>query len=97
MTQRNTSVTFGTSKEYIEVDVGPYEFSYVQNGNREVVVAEEDLTDESALDTRGELYTSLVFAWEEATKENPENPSGGRRRKTRKNKKKSRRRRTFRY
>ena len=75
-TVKNNLVTFGTPEEYIEVDVGPYEVSLVRNNNKNVVVAEEDPMDETALDTRGEIYNSLETAWREAEKEKPENPSG---------------------
>lgn len=80
-----TLVQFGTPGKYIEVDAGPYEFSLVtknKNGKvvaKEVIVAQGDPVDETALDSRGELYGDLETAWSEAAGENPENPTGGRR------------------
>jgi hypothetical protein len=77
----NNLTRFGTPTNYIEVDVGPYEFSLVSDGTKEVLVAEDESFDEGELDRRGELYTSLEDAWREASKEKAENPSlpGGRR------------------
>lgn len=88
--QKNNLVRFGTPGMYIEVDAGPYEFSLVTNGEKEVIVAQGDPVDETALDSRGELYGDLETAWSGAAGENPENPTGGRR-KTRKGKRKTRR------
>lgn len=91
-TQRNNLVRFGTPTNYIEVDVGPYEFSLVTNGAREVIVAEDESFDEGELTRRGDMYASLENAWRNAAKESPENPSGGLRlkKKTRRSKRHTR-------
>ncbi len=79
--QKNNLVRFGTLGMYIEVDAGPYEFSLVTNGEKEVIVAQDKAFDVEELDRRGELYAMLEEAWREASEdkeEDPKGPEGGR-------------------
>ena len=76
-TQKGNLVKFGTQQEYIQVDVGPYEFTHGSPSGEEVLVAEDEAMSEDELERRGEMYTALVEAWSAAEKERPENPSGG--------------------